>query len=152
MKRLAFLVLPALMLASSVHAANASPAGQSKQPLRPVITCPDITRISEWHVIDDRTLTLRTGPYRYVMTTQHACQKLGRHGASIRFTPSSGNLAVSMPRMCGDIGELVSSRGQPSCAIESVKMISKQRFDDLTSHARRNGHMTSLHAVAPNKH
>lgn len=136
MKILALLLLPALVVGSFAHAADTTPA---HQPLRPVSQCPDITKINEWHVINDRTLTVRTGPHRFVIKTQFACPKLGRYGSGINFRLSNGTRAVGESRICGDLGDEVSSRAQPPCEVQSVRKISKQRFDELNKKAERSG-------------
>lgn len=140
MKRYAFLLLPALLINAPVQAADHTAQHQAQRhPLRPTTQCPNINRINEWHVIDAHTLTVRDGPRRYVMKTRFACPKLGRYGPGIRFHPSNDKRALEIPRICGDLGDQVSSRAQPPCEVQSVREISKQRFDALNRKAVRNG-------------
>lgn len=136
MKVFALLLLPALLAGSFAQAADTAPP---RQPLRPISQCPDINRINEWHIIDAQTLTVRTGPFRYVMKTQYKCPSLGRYGPGISFHPSDDKSALGVTRICGDYGDTVSSHAQPPCSVESVRMIDKQQFDALTQKAERSG-------------
>lgn len=128
----------ALLMATAAHASP--PPAQDNQPLRPVSKCLDVANINEWHVIDDTTLTARNGPRRYLVKTTHRCPRLGKHGGGLFFHASNGKMGAW--RICGDLGETVSSRYQPPCAIRSVKLIDKQQFDALNRHAERNGNGT----------
>lgn len=123
--------------AAPLHAQGHPPVMKDK-PLRPVSSCMDPTRIDQWRVIDNHTLIVRNGPRHYLITTRGACPKLGRYGASIRFHLSR-SASITGQRICGDIGEMVSSRAQPPCAIDRVKPISKARFKALDQQAIRKG-------------
>lgn len=147
MKIFALLLLPALLVGSFAHAADTSSA---LHPLRPVSQCPDITKINEWHIINAKTLTVRTGPHRFVIKTQYACPRLGRYGSGLNFRPSNGTQAVGESRICGDLGDQVSSRAQPPCQVQSVREISKQRFDALNKKAVRNGSGAEQPTATPN--
>lgn len=134
-----------LMLAT----AQAAPP-QHNKPLRPISKCLDAGNINEWHIINDTTLTARNGPRYYVIKTAHKCQYLGKYGASINFRPSHGKMGAW--RICGDIGETVSSRNQPPCAIQSVKLIDKKRFEAINRHAERNGNGAGQPTLPPRRH
>ncbi len=118
--------------------AHAAQATKIKKHTPAALRCMDPARIDEWHVIDARTVTVRNGPYRYVITTEHKCQRLGAYGAGIHFHLSESDKS-SRSRICGGVGETVSSRDQPPCAIAKVKKIGKARFDALTRKAERSG-------------
>jgi hypothetical protein len=130
------LLLPALFAATAAYAANPP---QARTPVKPISECIDSTNINEWHVVNDTTFLVRTGPKRYLVKTQHACPRLGRYGVGIRFHPSTDKL-VSLPgRICGEVGETVSSRAQPPCAVQSVQRIDTAQFDALRKQAVRHG-------------
>lgn len=135
MKRIVPLLFPALLIAAAPAGARQAPP---RQPLRPVSECLDATRINEWHIIDNTTLTVRTGPFRYLLKTQHKCPRLGRHGDGLSFRVSEAK-QVTLPRVCGDYGDEVYSRYQPPCAVESVRKIDKAQFDALTRRQMRGG-------------
>ncbi|HET6587823.1 MAG TPA: DUF6491 family protein [Oleiagrimonas sp.] len=139
MKRLALplcfiLAWPALGMAQT---AQLPAHGSSDKPLRPVSKCLHVNNINEWYIVNDTTLIARNGPRRYLIKTTHKCPRLGENGAGVNFHPSNGTMGDW--RICGDIGETVSSRYQPPCAIQSVKLISAERFDALEKQAARHG-------------
>jgi hypothetical protein len=134
----ALLLVPALLATGAVRAAADTPP-PPRDPLRPVAECIDTTRINEWYIVDNSTVTVRTGPKRYLVKTQHTCPKLGRYGPGISFHPSNDKQATLPGRICGDVGETVSSRAQPPCGIQSVQRIDKKRFDQFTRQALRHG-------------
>lgn len=119
-------------------AAQASESAATKTPLRSS-DCIDTTQINEWHIVDDSTATVRTGPKRYLVKLQNACPRLGTPPPGLVFRANESNRVVNQGRICGETGESVSSRYQPPCAIESVQMIDKARFDQLTTQAQRHG-------------
>jgi len=135
-------ILPTLLLvlavgtgAGAVQAAETAPA---RSPL-PAGDCIDTTQINEWHIVDDRTAIVRTGPKRYLVTLQSACPRLGTPPPGLIFRANPSNAIVNRGRICGEVGETVHSRYQPPCAIESVSKIDKARFDQLSAHALRHG-------------
>lgn len=134
------IAMTAIMFVTAPGMATAKqPPPTPQQPMRPITRCIDLTRIDEWHVIDARTLTVRNGPFRYVVKTRYDCPRLGRYGAGLRFRVSPDKRALGLPRICGDVGDEVASRDQPPCAIASVRNVDKAEFDRLDRHAQRSG-------------
>ena len=131
----ALLFLLALIAAPLTSVAAQAPP---RTPLKPIGQCMDPASIHEWYVIDARTMIVRNGPRRFLITTQHKCPNLGRYGDGLHFKPSPDK-QVTLMRICGEYGETVSSRYQPPCAVESVKRIDKAHFDKLKKHALRSG-------------
>jgi len=123
-------------------AAAGTAVGQTKPvrtPIKPIGDCLRIDQINEWHVIDDRTATVRTGPKRYVVSLQASCPRLGQPPAGLIFRPNRSNRALGIHRICGEVGETVGSYQQPPCAIQSVRIIDKAEFDRLSAKAQRSG-------------
>ncbi|MCP1373776.1 DUF6491 family protein [Dyella lutea] len=130
-------ILPVLALATSTGAtAQSAPV---RTPLRPISECIRVDQINEWHIVDDRTATVRTGPKRYVVGLQARCPRLGQPPAGLIFHPNRSNLALGVYRICGEAGETVSSYHQSRCAIQSVRIVDKAEFDQLSAKARRSG-------------
>jgi hypothetical protein len=79
------------------------------------------------------------------VTLQHDCPQLNQL-LGLTFRASPANAEINRGRICGDIGETVRSRRNPPCAIGSVRLIDKARFDQLSIDAKRyqNG-ATSTH-------
>jgi hypothetical protein len=147
MKTAICLALASLFAASAFAQTSSSANAPTNKPLRPIADCIATDRINEWHVVDDQTITVRTGPDRYVVKTQVACPRLGI-GPGIHFRSSPDKLAVGMPRICGDVGDAVRSRSQPPCAIVSVEKTDKDSFDKLNAGARRHGSGAEPHTVS----
>lgn len=146
-------ILSALLLAlvagtGAVQAAETAPA---HSPL-PAGDCIDTTQINEWHIVDDRTAIVRTGPKRYLVTLQSACPRLGTPPPGLIFRANPSNTVVNRSRICGEVGETVHSRYQPPCAIQSVSKIDKARFDQLSAHALRHGSGAELPTSMPPAH
>jgi hypothetical protein len=130
-----------LALASPLAWAAQPPAAAGTSAaarVSPIGKCMDPMRITEWHVLDARTLLVRNGPHRFLIHTRHACPRLGRYGGGLNFHPSPDK-QVTLMRICGDAGETVSSRDQPPCGIASVQRIDKARFERLKKHSERSG-------------
>lgn len=126
-----------LLAASGTALAGDHLPQTSHKPLRPVSKCLNAASINEWHVINDTTITARNGPRYYLIKTAAKCPRLGKYGAGLFFHPSHGKMGAF--RICGDLGETVSSRDQPPCAIQSVKLISKKQFETIDKRAQRSG-------------
>ncbi len=112
-------------------------ASAMSQPRVPLLAtdCIATTQINEWHIVDDRTATVRTGPKHYVVKLQTSCPQL-RHPPGLIFRANSANASVNSGRICGESGETVHSRGQAPCAVESVSRIDKAQFDQLNAHSK----------------
>lgn len=136
MKTLTPLLILALAAATPLHAAESLP---SRSPIRPISDCLRIDQINEWHIVDDRTAVVRTGPKRFRVNLQNTCPRLGIAPAGLMFRANPSNQALGENRICGEVGETVRSQQQPPCAIQSVIPIDKTAFDRLAAHARRSG-------------
>lgn len=118
-------------LALGTGAAQAAETAPPRTPL-PMADCIKTTQINDWHIVDARTAIVRTGPKHYLVTLQNDCPNLS-HPPGLIFRSSPG---VGEGRICGSIGETVHSRNQPACAIQSVRLIDKARFEQLTKDAK----------------
>ena len=79
---------------------------------------------------------MRTGPKRYLGSLRNDCPQLS-HPPGLIFSANTSQRDAAQSRICGEVGETVHSRGQPPCAIESVTLIDKARFDQLSEEAKR---------------
>ncbi len=120
-----------LALASAAHAQTSVPA-MSSSPL-PAADCIQTDRINDWHIVDARTAIVRTGPKNYLVTLSNNCPQL-IHPPGLIF--GSRGQGIQQGRICGSVGETVHSRGQPPCAVESVQLIDKSRYQQLTNQAK----------------
>ena len=128
-----------LAVAASAAPAQTKPKAPAYAPLRPVADCLRTDRINEWHIVNTRTLTVRTGPDRYLVKLQVDCPRLSYGPPVLLFHSNSANQAVIPFSICGEAGESVRAHGQPPCPIQSVRKIDKAQFDKISAHARRNG-------------
>jgi hypothetical protein len=110
-------------------------AAEPLPPRKPLLAadCIKTDQINDWHIVDARTAIVRTGPKHYLVTLQNDCPQLN-HPPGLMFRSSPGG--TSEGRICGSIGETVRSGHQAACAIESVKLIDKTRFEKLTEDAK----------------
>jgi len=131
----------ALSLAVAANAASAQTKSKvpAYTPLRPVADCLRTDRINEWHIVDPRTVTVRTGPDRYLVKLQVACPRLSYGPPTLLFHSNPANQAVIPFSICGEAGESVRALQQPPCPIQSVRKIDKAEFDKLSAHASRSG-------------
>lgn len=143
-------LIPILLLALTVGAGavQATETPSARTPLH-TSDCIDPSQINEWHIVDAHTALVRTGPKRYLVTLQSACPRLGMSPQGLIFRPNRSNAIVNQGRICGEAGETVHSRNQPSCAIESVSKIDKMRFDELSAHAMRHGSGADQPTIMP---
>jgi hypothetical protein len=132
------MLVPSLLLAliAAASAAQAAPSPPSSTSSLPAADCIRTDRINDWHIVNARSAIVRTGPKRYVVTLKSECPQLS-HPPGLIFRSSPNHEGMSQDRICGSIGETVHSRGQPPCAIESVRLINKVRYDQLSEEARR---------------
>lgn len=132
MKSLSLLLL---LFIASPAAFGASPSGKAL----PYARCIQTDKINEWHVVDARTALVRTGPYRYVVHLKADCPRLGIGVPGFMFQASEAGKSVGGGRICGQVGETVSARDQPACAISSVETIDTAAFEQMRQHAARHG-------------
>lgn len=133
------LPVSALLMSLLVATASVAAAPQARTPIKPIGDCIRIDQINEWHIVDNRTATVRTGPKRYRVDLQSDCPRLGLGPAGLIFRANPSNQALGNSRICGEVGETVRSREQPPCAIQSVQIIDKAEFDRLSAKSRRSG-------------
>jgi len=142
MKTVTAMLLLALTAAGVAHADG--PASD-RQPMRPVSECMRPDRINNWSVIDKRTVIVQNGPERYLVKLSADCPRLGI-GQSLRFRPNESNRAIGLGPIgpvCGEVGETVSSRDQPPCAIQSVSKIDAAQYKDMEKHAKQHGFLSN---------
>ena len=140
MKAPALLALTSFLLLASLHVAAADQSAPAFTPLRPVSRCLRPDRINEWSVVDNQTVIARTGPTRYLVRLRAECPKLGI-GQSLRFNSNRANQNIGWGALCGEAGETVSSRDQPPCAVQSVEIIDRDQFDQLSNRATQRGRL-----------
>lgn len=134
--------------AGALEAQSTAP-GSTPAPL-PDNQCLRISRISEWHVINDQTVIVQAGPYsRYLVKLQAACQKLGIGRQGLMFLASPAEKATQPDRICGSLGERVRARNQPPCAIQSLSVIDQPTFDGLRAKAKYNSSRTQPPSKSP---
>ncbi|MFK2877137.1 DUF6491 family protein [Rhodanobacter hydrolyticus] len=133
--------LLALSLAAISTAASAQtpPHAPAYTPMRPVSDCLRTDRITEWHLVDSRTITVRNGPNRFLVKLQASCPQLSYGPPTLRFGTSKANQGTAPFSICGEAGESVRSTQPPPCPIQSVRQLDKTTFDKLSAHAKRNG-------------
>lgn len=133
------LVFTFASVTTAVPAQSQSAAPPSAAPARNILSnndCMRVDKVNEWHVVDNKTVIARTGPYqRYLINLQAQCQWLGMGNNPLRFTPNASEKATSN-RICGQVNEKVSSRFQPPCGIQSVSLISEAQFDAYRAHSK----------------
>lgn len=132
-------VLMAIAMGMAAGAATAADTPHARTPIKPISDCIRIGQINEWHIVDQRTAIVRTGPKRYRVDLQSDCPRLGLGPAGLIFHPNRSNAAIGAMRICGEVGETVRSENQPPCAIQSARIIDKAEFDRLSAHASRSG-------------
>jgi hypothetical protein len=135
MKPLPFLCLSAAVACTAAFAGNGPPA---RTPL-PYAQCIQTDKINEWHVVNQRTALVRTGPYRYIVRLRADCPRLGIGVPGFLLHTNPSNRAVGNGRICGEAGETVAARDQPPCAIASVTVTDQANFEQLRKRAARHG-------------
>jgi hypothetical protein len=136
-------------IAANAGVLQAQSSAPARTPL-PDNQCLRISRITEWHVIDDQTVIVQAGPYsRYLVKLQAACQKLGIGKQGLMFLASPADKATQPDRICGSVGERVRARNQPPCGIQSLSLIDQATFDGLRTKARYNSSRTQQPGKSP---
>jgi hypothetical protein len=133
MKMMITSLLLAVTTATSV--ARASPSTPLSTAPLPAADCIRTDRINDWHIVNARSAIVRTGPKTYLVTLRHECPKLS-HPPGLIFSHSNSQ-GIAQGSICGSVGETVHSRGQPPCAIESVQLIDRSRYQQLSEQATR---------------
>jgi hypothetical protein len=147
-------VLLAFALASGMGSVLAQSQPAPSQPVSTARTslrfndCLRTGLINEWNIVDDTTLVVRTGPYqRYLIKLAARCQWLGIGNSTPIFILNRAEKALGTFRICGDVGEMVRSRDQPPCGIQSVSLIGEDQYDNYRDHSRYH----SITTQGPNK-
>ena len=147
------MIKPLLVLACTAIATATLPARAedqaSAQPIRPVSQCLRTDRISDWKVIDDQRLLVKSLGSRYFdIRLSSRCPRLigtshigFRDGVQPLMQPSrpAGNAPGQNPtttdgRICGDIGDAVIPRDggidttQIPCDIASIQRIDAEQW------------------------
>lgn len=133
MKTLAF-----LLLGLAAAGAQAADKPKAREPL-PFAQCMRIDRINGWHIVDARTATVSNGPKFFRINLQASCPRLGLGPAGLIFDANESHKSLGNSRICGEVGETVSSSRQPPCAINSVQPISKAEYQRLNKRDSRRG-------------
>ena len=129
----------ALLLCLPATAVAALPHAAARQPVRPIGDCLRVDRVTEWHVVDARTVIVRTGPKRYRLDLAASCPWLGLGPAGLWLRPNASHQELGIPSLCGESGETIASSQQPPCAVRQLSVIDRASFDRLAAHARRGG-------------
>jgi hypothetical protein len=112
--------LAALALASGGAASKSAP---QKQVLRGN-ECLDPDYARNWINLDDRTLLVDTGRYRYRIQVSGSCTALSYTNTMVfRGDPVTG-------LVCGGVGDAIITRDYP-CQISSMELIDKQVYKQL---------------------
>lgn len=127
----------ACLLLVSVAANAAGAAPQARQEL-PVSECMRTDRISNYTVVDARTVTVANGPNFFKITTNVDCPRMDL-GGGVRFKSSDSIKAVQPMAICGSINEKIVRRDEPPCTIQSVEKIDKATYEQLNKSHKTSG-------------
>lgn len=156
MKTSLLLMVGATLMASAVPAIAAERTGA--KPIRPVSQCLRTDRISDWKVIDDQRLLVKSLGNRYfdIQLANH-CPRLTsssyvgfRDGVQPLMSPSrpassapGQNPTTTDGRICGDIGDAVIPQAgsidmsQPPCDIASIRPMDAESWKSAVKAGRR---------------
>lgn len=129
--------LLAASLLVTCAAVQAQDAPQARNEL-PVNDCMRTDRISNWAMVDNRTVVVANGPNFYKVTTTADCPRMDL-GGGIRFRAAENIKAVAPMRICGSINEQIVRRDDPPCQIGSVEKIDKETYKKLEKSAKHKG-------------
>ncbi|MDF4003087.1 DUF6491 family protein [Luteibacter sahnii] len=132
-----YLTLAVFAFAGAAQAADNSPPPQARHEL-PMADCLRTDRISNWAVVDNRTVIVANGPNFYRVTTNVDCPRVGL-GGGIHFRGAENIKAVAPMRICGSIDEQIVRRDDPPCQIQTVEKIDKPTYQDLEKKAASKG-------------
>lgn len=131
-----YVIVAGLILVGTVQAAD-SPAPQGRKEL-PVAECLRTDQISNWAMVDNRTVIVANGPNFYRVTTNVDCPRMDL-GGGIHFRGAESIKAVAPMRICGSLNEQIVRRDDPPCQIQSVEKIDKATYQQLEKNAARKG-------------
>jgi hypothetical protein len=127
--------------AQAATAAGQAPGASPTDAAKPLEfnDCMRTDRITDWKVVDDRTLLVATGPDHFVVKTNVDCPRMGL-GGGVRFKTAESNKAIGSFRICGTPTEKVERiNNDPPCNIESVSAIDKDTYKTMSKKAKRSG-------------
>ncbi|WP_413623691.1 DUF6491 family protein [Luteibacter sp. Lutesp34] len=130
-----YLLAASLLFTCAVQAQDARP--QARKEL-PVADCMRTDRISNWAMVDNRTVVVANGPNFFKITTTADCPRMDL-GGGIRFRAAENIKAVAPMRICGSINEQIVRRDDPPCQIGTVEKIDKETYKSLEKNAQRKG-------------
>jgi len=125
-------------------AANATGAPPPERHELPVGDCMRTDRITNYTVVDLRTVTVANGPNFFKITTDVDCPRMDL-GGGVRFKTAENIKAVQPMAICGSINEKIirQGSGDPPCTIQSVEKIDKATYEQLNQKHRTSGPGTS---------
>ncbi|HEY4292146.1 DUF6491 family protein [Luteibacter sp.] len=124
-----------LITCAAVQAQDTSPQARNELPVN---DCMRTDRISNWAMVDNRTVVVANGPNFFKVTTTVDCPRMDL-GGGIRFRAAENIKAVAPMRICGSINEQIVRRDDPPCQIGSVEKIDKATYKSLEKNARHKG-------------
>jgi hypothetical protein len=130
-----YLLAASLLVTFAVQAQDARPQARNELP---VADCMRTDRISNYAVVDDRTLVVANGPNFFKISTDVNCPRMDI-GGGVRFRGAENIKAVAPMRICGSINEQIVRRDDPPCQITSVEKIDKETYKKLEKNAKRKG-------------
>lgn len=128
-----------LLVSVAAQAAGAPPPERHELP---VGDCMRTDRISNYTVVDARTVTVANGPNFYKVTTDVDCPRMDL-GGGVRFKSADNIKAVQPMAICGSINEKIIRRDDPPCTIQSVEKIDKATYEQLNKKHNTSGPGTS---------
>jgi hypothetical protein len=135
------LFVASLLLTVAAHASGQGPAAGPAPATKPLEfnDCMRTDRITDWKVVDDRTLLVATGPDHFLVKTNVDCPRMGL-GGGVRFKTAPSNSAIGGFRICGTPTEKVERiNNDPPCNIESVQTLDKETYKSMSKNAKLSG-------------
>jgi hypothetical protein len=130
-----------LLFTVAAHAAEQTPVAGPTPAVKALEfnDCMRTDRITDWKVVDDRTLLVATGPDHFVVKTNVDCPRMGL-GGGVRFQTAESNRAIGGFRICGTPTEKVERiNNDPPCSIESVQTLDKATYQSMSKNAKLSG-------------
>ncbi|QWT21023.1 hypothetical protein KPL74_03185 [Bacillus sp. NP157] len=124
-----------LLISAAASAADAPPPERHELPIN---DCMRTDRISNWAMVDNRTVIVANGPTFYKITTNVDCPRMDL-GGGIRFKAAANIQAVAPMRICNSINEQIVRRDDPPCQIDTVQVIDKATYQQLEKSAKHKG-------------
>jgi hypothetical protein len=130
-----YLASACLLIFSVATQATGAPQQPGAHQELQVNDCMRTDRISNYAVVDNRTVTVANGPNFYKVTTNVDCPRMDL-GGGVHFRTAENVKAVASMRICGSVSEQIVRRDDPPCAIESVEKIDKATYEQLNKSAK----------------